>query len=241
MPTLSIGANIAWQIAAAEASAARFQFIEAEQIFIGICSLEKVLMLNQEDSGLNPRAIKALQAEHGALKDLMERHGLNMTALRRMVRKAVGTGRYEHTENVVHRSAACKMIFDRACDIAFPSDEVACLHLLASILEKPGNVVSSSLGTAGVKPDILLRHILERIEKQGLPDEKEGFHGKSNTPHLERYGRDLTQAARDGKLGPFVGRRNELLQVIQTLARSMKNNPVLIGEAGVGKTAIVEE
>jgi ATP-dependent Clp protease ATP-binding subunit ClpC len=58
--------------------------------------------------------------------------------------------------------------------------------------------------------------------------------------YVERYGRDLTQAAREGKLGPFVGRRNELLQVIQTLARSMKNNPILVGEAGVGKTAIVE-
>jgi ATP-dependent Clp protease ATP-binding subunit ClpC len=240
MPTLSIGANIAWQIAASEAAAARFRFIEAEHIFIGICSIEKVLMLSPEDCGLNPKAIKSLQAEHGALKELMERQGLNMTALRRMVRKDAGTGSYEHTENVIHRSAACKMIFNRACDIAFPSDEVSCLHLLAAILEKPGNVVSSALGTAGVKPDILLRHILERIEKQGLPDEKEGFHGKSNTPYLGRYGRDLTQAARDGKLGPFVGRRNELLQLIQTLARSMKNNPVLIGEAGVGKTAIVE-
>ena len=59
MPTLSIGANIAWQIAASEA--ARFQFIEAEQIFIGICSIEKVLMLSPEDSGLNPNAIKSLQ------------------------------------------------------------------------------------------------------------------------------------------------------------------------------------
>ena len=57
---------------------------------------------------------------------------------------------------------------------------------------------------------------------------------------LDRYGRDLTQAAREGKLGPFVGRRQELLQIIQTLARTSKNNPVLVGEAGVGKTAVVE-
>lgn len=241
MPTLSIGANIAWQVAATETSAARFQFIEAEQIFIGICSLEKVLMLNQEDSGLNPRAIKSLQAEHGALKDLMERQHLDITQLRRMVRKGVGTGRYEHTENVIHRSAACKMMFNRAFEIVFPSDEVSCLHLLASILEKPGSVVSSALGTAGVKPDILLRHVLERIEKQRPNDKaKDDIPVESSTPYLERYGRDLTQAARDGKLGPFVGRRNELLQVIQTLARSMKNNPALVGEAGVGKTAIVE-
>ena len=63
---------------------------------------------------------------------------------------------------------------------------------------------------------------------------------EKGTHFLDRYGRDLTQAAREGKLGPFVGRRQELLQIIQTLARRSKNNPVLVGEAGVGKTAVVE-
>jgi ATP-dependent Clp protease ATP-binding subunit ClpC len=58
-----------------------------------------------------------------------------------------------------------------------------------------------------------------------------------DTRYLNRYGRDLTRLAKEGKLGPFIGRRKELLQVIQTLARKTKNNPVLVGEAGVGKTA----
>ena len=62
----------------------------------------------------------------------------------------------------------------------------------------------------------------------------------ASTHFLDRYGRDLTQEAREGKLGPIIGRRQELLAVIQTLARRTKNNPVLVGEAGVGKTAIVE-
>jgi len=61
-----------------------------------------------------------------------------------------------------------------------------------------------------------------------------------NTHFLDKYGRDLTRDARDGKLGPFIGRRSELLQIIQILARRTKNNPVLLGEAGVGKTAIAE-
>jgi hypothetical protein len=108
MPILSIAANIAWNIAATEASAARFQFIEAEQIFIGICSIEKALMISPENSGLNPMAIKSLQAEHGVLKGLTERQGMDMTELRRMVRKGVGAGRYEHTKNAIHRSAGCK-------------------------------------------------------------------------------------------------------------------------------------
>lgn len=61
-----------------------------------------------------------------------------------------------------------------------------------------------------------------------------------DTHFLDKYGRDLTRDAREGKLGPFIGRRNELLQIIQILARRNKNNPVLLGEAGVGKTAVAE-
>ncbi len=62
----------------------------------------------------------------------------------------------------------------------------------------------------------------------------------SSTPHLEKYGRDLTQAAREGRIDPVIGRDSEIEQTIEVLARRGKNNPVLIGEAGVGKTAIVE-
>jgi len=73
----------------------------------------------------------------------------------------------------------------------------------------------------------------DRIDAGGSKDSGE-------TLFLDKYGRDLTRDARDGKLGPFIGRRDELLQIIQILARRTKNNPVLVGEAGVGKTAIAE-
>src|SRR3989337_1589418 len=142
MPTLSIAANIAWQIAAAEASAARFQFIEAEHILIGICSLEKALMLSPEDLGLNPNTIKSLQAEYDVLKDLLGQQGLNMTILRRTARKEAGAGSYKHTENVIHRSPA-------------------------SILENPGNIISSALVKAGISPDVFLKHLLAQIVKEG--------------------------------------------------------------------------
>src|SRR5207253_1951955 len=64
--------------------------------------------------------------------------------------------------------------------------------------------------------------------------------GKSKTPALDSFGRDLTELARGGKLDPVIGRQNEIERVIQVLSRRTKNNPVLLGEAGVGKTAIVE-
>lgn len=82
--------------------------------------------------------------------------------------------------------------------------------------------------------------LLTPPEKAPVQANEDKMNNDVSQSYLERYGRDFTQAAKEGKLGPFVGRRNELLQVIQTLARSMKSNPVLVGEAGVGKTAIVE-
>jgi len=133
MNTLSVGANLAWQIAAMEAGAAKFQFIETEHIFMGICSLEKVLKLSPENSGLNQQAYKALQSEHAILKNL----GLNMTQLRRKIRQNLGTGNFKHTEKVIHRSDACKKMFNRAYELASSSEEISCLHLLAAILEKP--------------------------------------------------------------------------------------------------------
>ena len=142
MKNLSIGTTIAWQIAAMEAGAARFQFIEAEHIFTGICSLEKVLKLSPEESGLNSQARKALRNEYSILQDLIENLGLNMTQLRRKMRQTLGTDNYKHTEKVIHRSEACKKIFNRAYELASSSEEISCLHLLVATLEKPGSNIS---------------------------------------------------------------------------------------------------
>src|SRR2546430_5421399 len=70
--------------------------------------------------------------------------------------------------------------------------------------------------------------------------ERQQNKGKSKTPALDSFGRDLTELARQGKLDPVIGRTNEIERVVQILSRRTKNNPVLLGEAGVGKTAIVE-
>ena len=77
-----------------------------------------------------------------------------------------------------------------------------------------------------------------RRRRQRRPGQAQG--GKSKTPALDAFGRDLTELAREGKLDPVIGRANEIERVIQILSRRTKNNPVLLGEAGVGKTAIVE-
>lgn len=231
MAELSIGANLSWQIAAHEASSASFQFIEQEHIFIGICSLEKVVNLSPEDSGLSSKDFKSLGEEYAILHDSIKKLGLDMTRLRRQMRERLGTGNYKRSEKVIHRSESCKKMFGRAYELAV-SGEISSLHLFASIMENPGGNIIKVLGLDENSIGILQRELKAVIGKDG--------ESESATSYLDRYGRDLTEAAKQGRLGPFVGRRNELLQVIQTLARSMKNNPVLIGEPGTGKTAIVE-
>jgi ATP-dependent Clp protease ATP-binding subunit ClpC len=232
MKELSVGANITWKIAASEAAAAKYHFIEIGQIFIGIFSLGKVVSLGQEGSGLTSGDSAVLQEEYKGLQSLMENRGLDMAEGRRRMRKMLETRAYKHTEKVIHRSETCKKMFSHAAELAPSSVAVSSLHLLAAILALPGE---RSLQAIDLDENALPAVIDELIDPN---QRQEASHGA--TPFLDKFGRDLTRAARDGKLGPFVGRRNEQLQVLQTLARSMKNNPVLVGEPGVGKTAIVE-
>ena len=119
--------------------------------------------------------------------------------------------------------------------------------MLVAVLENPHPAIVSVLNVAGVTPEAVRMRVLSQIRAGEAADaEPVKVHGEKNqrkesdTHYLDKYGRDLTQLAREGKLGQVIGRRAELLQIIQTLARSSKNNPVLVGEAGVGKTAIVE-
>jgi ATP-dependent Clp protease ATP-binding subunit ClpC len=247
MKELSISANLAWQIAAGEAAAANHQFIEEEHIFIGILSLEKLLMPNAEESGLKPQDHQAVQVEHDVIEDVLRGFELDSAQLRRLLRKRLGEGNYKRIEKVIHRSELCKRIFFRADELVARTGEISCLHLLAAIIEKPGGILGSALAEAGVKHADLKEQAIAFAGMQQRPDQDPakvhpGEHKvvQVGTHFLDKYGRDLTQEAREGKVGPFVGRRQELLQVIQTLARRSKNNPVLLGEAGVGKTAIVE-
>jgi ATP-dependent Clp protease ATP-binding subunit ClpC len=244
---LSVGARLAWQIAAGEAGAAMHKYIEKEHILLGICSLEKIVMLGQREVALNQQAIKALQTSHNTIENVLNSFELDTTSLRRRLREKIGKGNYVRTEKVVHRSESCKNMFNRAAELATSTNKIFCLHLLSAILEDSGKNISTVLKEAGVKPEDLRRKALRNVEDVWkLHDNTEAAKqnrqeaGESSTHYLDRYGRDLTQEAQEGKLGPFIGRRKELLQIIQTLARRTKNNPVLVGEAGVGKTAIVE-
>jgi ATP-dependent Clp protease ATP-binding subunit ClpC len=110
-------------------------------------------------------------------------------------------------------------------------------HLLLALMKDTESTASNALASAGLEYDKVkeeINRVLRGGETASAPKEK------SKTPFLDHFGRDLTALAREGKLDPVIGREKEIERVVQILSRRKKNNPVLIGEPGIGKTAIVE-
>ena len=118
----------------------------------------------------------------------------------------------------------------------FKDEYVSTEHLFLAILKEGSSEASRILRENGVSEDPLLKALMSLRGTQRVTDPQP--EGKYQV--LERYARDITALAREGKLDPVIGREDEIRRVIQVLSRRTKNNPVLIGEAGVGKTAIVE-
>ncbi len=110
-------------------------------------------------------------------------------------------------------------------------------HLLLGVVREERSMAAEILYQYGVR----LKYVREQIARQnGFPGVYTVNKDKSETPHLQEFTRDLTSEAAEGKLDPLIGREQEVERIIEILCRRTKNNPVLIGEAGVGKTAIVE-
>ena len=145
------------------------------------------------------------------------------------------------------------------------SETIGTEHLMLSILKNKDNIATQILGQFDVDYDVFRQELdyvrqdlqgqkdippTNQQEDDGFEEEEKGERGfnvprkpgaaKSKTPVLDNFGRDVTRAAEEGRLDPIVGRQEEIERVSQILSRRKKNNPILIGEPGVGKTAIVE-
>jgi ATP-dependent Clp protease ATP-binding subunit ClpB len=180
-----------------------------------------------------------LAQDEGVVQPLLQKAGLNVTAIRQEVEREIGrfpTQAGAGAEPSLSREL--QRVFDRAeaeakkLDDAFISTE----HLLLAMADEKGTTARAVLSAQGVSVDDLSAALQEvrgshRVTDQS-PEEK--------YQALERYTRNLTEEARKGKLDPVIGRDEEIRRVMQVLSRRTKNNPVLIGEPGVGKTAIVE-
>jgi ATP-dependent Clp protease ATP-binding subunit ClpC len=233
---------MAWKVAAAEAASARHPQIGNALLLVGLCSLDKLLAAKDERA-LSPETAEAVRREADRVEAALARAGLEATPLRRAVRERLGRGSFVHGDRPVGRSGACKETFYRAALLA-GGREVTCLHLMAALAQDPDPAVSKPLRDLGASLDALKEHALLVARAAPVPaggrlDAPPRAAARSDTPHLDRYGRDLTALGAPADAPSVVGRRAEMQQALKILSRATKNNPVLVGEPGVGRTAIV--
>jgi ATP-dependent Clp protease ATP-binding subunit ClpC len=219
------------QLANQEAQRFNHEYIGTEHILLGLV---------KEGSGVAANVLKNLDIDLRKIRLEVERivqHGPGG--------EQVVMGKLPHTPRA-------KKVIEYSIEEArnLNHNYVGTEHLLLGLLREQEGVAAQVLMNLGLKLEDVREEVLNLLghnmpnenENAGSGTEKErgGKGSKSKTPALDSFGRDLTELARQGKLDPVIGRANEIERVIQILSRRTKNNPVLLGEAGVGKTAIVE-
>ena len=182
--------------------------------------------------------VALLDQPEGIVGRVVDRAGGNAVALLRQARAEMGRLPRVTGDAQVSVSQAFRRVLQAAYDELqqFGDEYVSTEHLLLSLLQNGGQVVQRLLSQAGLNRDKVLQALRDiRGSQRVTSANPEGTYEA-----LQQYGRDLTELARAGKLDPVIGRDEEIRRTIQVLSRRTKNNPVLIGEPGVGKTAIVE-
>jgi ATP-dependent Clp protease ATP-binding subunit ClpC len=169
---------------------------------------------------------------------ILERMGVSLSRVRSEIERQVsrGEGRLGQETQLTPRA---KRVIDLAYDEArqLNNNYIGTEHLLLGLIREGEGLAGRVLARLGVDLERARREVMAlQSSDSGAPAPRQ----RSRTPTLDEFGRDLTELARQDKLDPVIGRHNEIERVIQILSRRTKNNPVLIGEPGVGKTAIAE-
>jgi ATP-dependent Clp protease ATP-binding subunit ClpC len=213
-------------MALANQEAQRFnhEYIGTEHILLGLV---------KEGSGVGANVLKNLDVD--------------LRKVRLEVEKLVKSGPDMVTMGKLPQTPRAKKVIEYAIEEArnLNHNYVGTEHLLLGLLREHDGVAAQVLMNLGLKLEEVREEVLNLLgagveSEEPQQQEKQGTKGRSKTPALDSFGRDLTELAREGALEPVIGRKNEIERVIQILCRRQKNNPVLLGEAGVGKTAIVE-
>jgi ATP-dependent Clp protease ATP-binding subunit ClpB len=177
--------------------------------------------------------------EDGVVPPLLEKLGVARATLQQQLEQALAKrATVEGGGAERYLSSSLRKTLDAALTLAekMKDEYVSTEHLLLAILHQKGSDAARIAQQLGLTPDAVLKALQSVRGNQRVTD----ANPEDKYETLKKYGRDLTAAARQGKLDPVIGRDNEIRRVIQVLSRRTKNNPVLIGEPGVGKTAIAE-
>jgi len=210
--------------------------------------VKRVMQLAREESArLGHNYIGTEHLLLGIIKDgkgkavtVLTNLGLSLETVKQSVEDYVATSGGTMTIGEVPFTPRAKQILEVAANEAkeMKTQFVDVEHLLLALLKDKEGVAAQILAAFGVDYKTAMEETLAVLEGKTTGRKEKGK--KSKTPFLDHFGRDLTQLAREAKLDPVIGRQKEIERVTQVLSRRKKNNPILIGDPGVGKTAIVE-
>ncbi len=179
-----------------------------------------------------------LQQPEGIIPSVLKKMGVEVAAIEAEMDAAIETFPQVSGSGQIYLSSNLNRVLERAFVIAtdMKDEYVSQEHLVLAMLEATDTKASQSLVSHGVNKDAFLKALVAIRGNQRITDPNP----EATYQALEKYARDLTALARTGKLDPVIGRDEEIRRVLQVLSRRTKNNPILMGEPGVGKTAIVE-
>jgi ATP-dependent Clp protease ATP-binding subunit ClpC len=217
---------------------------------VGVCKAAEVSISEVlNDGGPELQQMKGqVESDFLEVREAFAAVGVSPKQLRRSIRAGLGreTG---GAGRPLHRSMALRKVFKTAAAVAKSERErLRPMHLIAALTEQFSPEIEEAMTRLGYDPSEVMRGLLRRVaearpgERPETPrpmaqDKKEE---KKMESALRRFGRDLTELAAQGALPPLIGRREEMLKITQILLQSRKNNLILVGEPGVGKTGIVE-
>lgn len=168
--------------------------------------------------------------------------GVDYNKVKELVDKYIGVGDIEMPKNEIALTPRTKRLFELSLIEArgLNQNYISPEHILLALIREPEGVAYTILGNLGVDFSKLRNEIINNIAGDESKQSGSPKKGRTSTPTLEKYGKDLTELAKEGKLDPVIGRDKETERVLEILCRRIKNNPCLIGDPGVGKTAIAE-
>jgi len=212
---------------------------------------QKVIVLAQDEArrlnynyvGTEHLLLGLIREGTGIAAKVLTSLGVNLEKVREEVERIIGRGNVAPRGEIGYTPRAKKVVMELSPEEArlLGHSYIGTEHLLLGLIREGEGVAARVLENMGADLEKVRKEIIKLLG--GSPSQGGGTHsrrGKSKTPALDTFGRDLTTLADEGKLDPVIGREKEIERVIQILCRRTKNNPCLIGDPGVGKTAIVE-
>ncbi|NAZ78074.1 AAA family ATPase, partial [Kineococcus sp. T13] len=211
-----------------------------------VLAQEEARMLNHNYIGTEHVLLGLIHEGEGVAAKAMESLGISLDAVRGQVQEIIGQGQQAPSGHIPFTPRAKKVLeLSLREALQLGHNYIGTEHILLGLIREGEGVAAQVLVKLGADLDRVRQQVIQLLSGyQGKEPEAASSGPQEGTPSgslvLDQFGRNLTQAAREGKLDPVIGREPQIERVMQVLSRRTKNNPMLIGEAGVGKTAVVE-